>query len=260
MDVDNDCLFSTGTESRLNSKDSPKKNFLTINNPQNQEFRKKLLKNLESIEITRNSNEYIRKQSFAHLPAKNKANYTKSLSILSHKPIASNTKSISSLKNLKKTHTIVVKSSVKPENFSINMRITKKPKEIETKVFETKSFESKDLSFKPNILPLEKTESDASNSGKYSEESEFEKTQKEYYKSFQVELEEFQSIFSKDSSENRETEQTQEKNKKINSKKLFILGNKIELNSRASKKILKAKEVIKNNSNICFHSNSSSIV
>ena len=55
IDVEDNCLFSTGSSSRLNISKLEKKSFFTINNIENEEFRNKLLKNLEGIEMNRNS-------------------------------------------------------------------------------------------------------------------------------------------------------------------------------------------------------------
>lgn len=68
VEIESECLFSTGTQSRKESAVSQKKSFLTINNINNKEFQTKLLKNLENIEIRQNPDMLKRTLSMKHTP------------------------------------------------------------------------------------------------------------------------------------------------------------------------------------------------
>ncbi|OMJ81293.1 hypothetical protein SteCoe_18287 [Stentor coeruleus] len=68
VEIESECLFSTGTQSREESTISQKKSFLAINNISNKEFQTKLLKNLEDIEIKQNPDILKRTLSMKHTP------------------------------------------------------------------------------------------------------------------------------------------------------------------------------------------------
>lgn len=83
MDLETNSLFSTGTTDRVIAKTSAKKVFLTVNNVENLEFRKKLLNNIEKIETSKVS--AARKQSLNVLPIRKPNNIFKTTSFGSKK-------------------------------------------------------------------------------------------------------------------------------------------------------------------------------
>ncbi|OMJ69007.1 hypothetical protein SteCoe_33378 [Stentor coeruleus] len=68
VEIESECLFSTGTQSRKESAVSQKKSLLTINNINNKEFQTKLLKNIQNIEIRQNPDIHKNTLSVKHAP------------------------------------------------------------------------------------------------------------------------------------------------------------------------------------------------
>lgn len=211
FEQDAEGMFSTGTASRLASQSSPKKKFLTINNIENPNFRNKLLKNLEILELNRKSSDYRRTSTIMEQPAKSKKSLARSSSIVSE--------------DINKVNTHL------KDNPQKIIPITRQKTLKMTAILPEKPFESK-------IMTGIESESEI-----VSDHSEFERTCSKYYESFTLEVDTSSVIFDQPKPEPAPVRVLEKRTEKF-----LLLGQKAAMFTKSDPVLqVKAKVNIKEN-------------